>query len=529
MEGICVRYSTHNRLVVLALLVVPYGVTQDALVELATLEVSIRLADQESEMGFTADSPVTIHQGSARETFAAGVYRLQRVNATPAITQYRVFGKSFEPGEETLAIEYVNQWRDKGYDTELVTLGRRYRAPSNAVVDTRIYWVCFGRAATESQAEALRKRLEAEPVWAWVRLERVHEGRGVAALVDARGERVGQWELPLVVECDAPLLLKGINTGFWKEKRVDQRYAGRVEVRVDNVGKLEILERAGLDAYLQGVLPAEMPALWPLEALKAQAVAARSEVIFNAAKTHLLEGVDFCALEHCRAYGAESLRAESTDAAIAATRGEVITHGGKVVPTVFSASCGGWTEDNDSVWSGPPHPALRAVPDFAHGGAAPALPAAQGMAGWLATPPAAYCRGDREYFRWERTLTVSELNAAVNKQHRIGAVVNITLGERARSGRLKWVTVQGREDSVTIRKELPIRLAFGGLPSAVFVVDVKRSPEGLRSVTFRGGGRGHGVGLCQHGARGMALEGKDYADILRHYFSGITIERVSPQ
>src|SRR5690606_37706144 len=228
------------------------------------------------------------------------------------------------------------------------------------------------------------------------------------------------------------------------EKRVEQAYAGRIEIRVDAQAKLEVIERVALDRYLQGVLPAEMPALWPIEALKAQAVAARSEVIFNAAKTHHFEGVDFCALEHCRAYGAESLRAESTDAAIAATRGEVITHNGKVVPTVFSANCGGWTEDNDAVWSGPPQPALRATPDFAPDPRARTQsPGGGGAAAFLATPPDAYCRADTDYFRWERTYTASEITAHVNKHHNIGAVMNIELGERAPGGRLKWVKVIG--------------------------------------------------------------------------------------
>jgi SpoIID/LytB domain protein len=151
---------------------------------------------------------------------------------------------------------------------------------------------------------------------------------------------------------------------------------------------------------------------------------------------------------------------------------------------------------------------------------------AYGTAAWVLERPNAYCSGDDTYFRWERKYTGSELNAHVGKQHRIGPVTDIILGERAPGGRLKSITIEGRDDSVTIRKELPIRLAFGGLPSAMFTVDFERSPEGLRSVIFRGGGRGHGVGMCQQGARGMALQGKGYVDILRHYFTGVTIERV---
>jgi stage II sporulation protein D len=74
---------------------------------------------------------------------------------------------------------------------------------------------------------------------------------------------------------------------------------------------------------------------------------------------------------------------------------------------------------------------------------------------------------------------------------------------------------------VTIRKELPIRLAFGGLPSAMFFV---QQADGV--YTFIGGGRGHGVGLCQHGARGMAMAGHGFEAIVTHYFTGVETRKV---
>jgi stage II sporulation protein D len=494
--------------------------------DLTQLEVTVRLAEHERELALVTHLPLTVTHARGEETFPPGPWTFRLGNATPAITHYRVFGKTFMPGEEDHAADYMSLWAAKNYTMERITLGSRYKAPSGAIVDTRIYWISFGRRASHTQAEALRKELEADSVWAWIRQERVAGGRGVVTLATGPGKQLGQFELPVVVSAAGPILLKNINTGFWKEKRADQAFAGALTLRVDSGGKLEVLETIRVEDYLEGVLPAEMPAGWPGEALKAQAVAARSEILFNAAKTHALDGFDFCALEHCRAYGADSLRADTTHAAIAATYGEVITHRGLVVPAVFSASCGGWSEDNDAVWSGPPSPALRARPDLpVRAAAGPRSVVAYGTEKWLTTAPEAYCSADATYFRWRRRLTVNEITEHVNKHHRIGAVTDIVMGDRAPGGRLKWVKITGRNGSVTIHKELPIRIAFGGLPSAMVIMRLERSPEGLRAVEVVGGGRGHGVGLCQHGARGMALQGLTYDDILMHYFTGVRIER----
>ncbi|MDZ4861445.1 MAG: hypothetical protein SGI88_20930, partial [Candidatus Hydrogenedentes bacterium] len=82
------------------------------------------------------------------------------------------------------------------------------------------------------------------------------------------------------------------------------------------------------------------------------------------------------------------------------------------------------------------------------------------------------------------------------------------------------------QGSVTIRKELPIRQAFGDLPSAVLIIKVELGQTGPTAWIFTGGGRGHGVGLCQHGARGMALKGFRHDAIVAHYFSGSALETV---
>ena len=113
----------------------------------------------------------------------------------------------------------------------------------------------------------------------------------------------------------------------------------------------------------------------------------------------------------------------------------------------------------------------------------------------------------------------------MEKRGTIGRFQKIELGERGESGRLKWIRIHGSSGSEVIKKELPIRRAFGGLFSAMVDLTVTGTAPN-RSYQFTGGGRGHGVGLCQNGARGMAEAGHDYKQILHHYFTDVSIEKV---
>ena len=110
----------------------------------------------------------------------------------------------------------------------------------------------------------------------------------------------------------------------------------------------------------------------------------------------------------------------------------------------------------------------------------------------------------------------------------MGEVKSVTETERGPGGRLKVVTIQGAKGTVRVERELAIRQTFGGLPSALFVIIPENVNNKTKSYTFIGGGRGHGVGLCQQGARSMAEKGLGFRDILKQYFSGVDIERVTP-
>ena len=109
----------------------------------------------------------------------------------------------------------------------------------------------------------------------------------------------------------------------------------------------------------------------------------------------------------------------------------------------------------------------------------------------------------------------------------MGTIQSIVEGSRGVSGRLKSVTIKGSSGKVILERELAIRQAFGGLPSAMVIIEREQEAEASGAYVFAGGGRGHGVGMCQHGARGMANAGLRFEEIVAHYFPGACLEGCS--
>jgi SpoIID/LytB domain protein len=170
----------------------------------------------------------------------------------------------------------------------------------------------------------------------------------------------------------------------------------------------------------------------------------------------------------------------------------------------------------------PAHPTLRGHRDGP--GGANGIAEAQ-LGAFLSQPPPSWCGqarvgGAGERFRWTVTRTRAEL-AALLAAHGVGDVKAIEVLDRGVSGRARAVRIVGSAKAAVVRGELRIRQTFGGLRSSMFLVDVKDG-----AATFRGGGFGHGVGLCQMGAIGMAEAGKTYREILEHYYLGAVLRKL---
>lgn len=286
---------------------------------------------------------------------------------------------------------------------------------------------------------------------------------------------------PLRLRADAPASDARVSVA-------GKTYRGELEVR-PGTGALTVVNELSLEAYLYGVVPAEVIPSWHPEALKAQAVAARTYAVAHMGQFASL-GYDLKATVASQAYGGAKLERPSTNQAVDETRGRILTYLGKPIEAVYSDSSGGFTESCLEVW-GKAVPYLQAVPDF-----------------------------DQQSPRyvWETTIPSDRGAQALAKLGlSIGELVEIDPFERSYSGRIKRARLKGTLGSAEVAGE-KLRFAFG-LRSTFF--NVARQADG--SFAFAGRGWGHGVGMSQWGAKAMADMGYAYDQILGHYYSQTTL------
>ncbi|MCK4594352.1 SpoIID/LytB domain-containing protein [bacterium] len=273
-------------------------------------------------------------------------------------------------------------------------------------------------------------------------------------------------------------------------------YRGSLVVRSTATGTLQAVNRIEVEEYLRGVLPEETYANWSLEALKSQAVVSRSYAL-----ARLSENPD--APYHLRAdtssqvYGGFFSEDPRTDEAVAATAGEVLAYGGRIVTTFFSSCCGGHTAAIDDVW-----PDVERRSFFA------------GVeCGWCSASP---------NYTWEYSLDFSRLaHALAAAGYTVENPTGLRLRTNTRTGRVRFVvfTFASGEELELPGNELRRLLGYGELRSTFFEI-ARYDEDGL---VFVGRGYGHGIGLCQWGSRGMAEAGFTYKEIINHYYTGAGI------
>lgn len=272
----------------------------------------------------------------------------------------------------------------------------------------------------------------------------------------------------------------------------DKDYRGALRL-LPRKGSLQLINRVTAEEYLQGVVPEEMPPEWNAEAVKAQAVAARTYAL-RQRKRHAKDGFDVCATTHCQQYGGVAAEREAANQAIRATYGEVLQCNGALVDSLFHTDSGGMTENSEDVW-GSRMDCLRAARELR-----------------------------TETCPWEKTIPVQQFTSLLAKRGKdIGELKKIELSnlkvgkaakDRTLSGRVKTATFVGRLGKASMSgNDLRSML---GLKSTLFGMSINHN-----LVVIKGYGWGHGLGMSQHGARAFAdSEHWDYNKILQHYYQG---------
>ncbi|MBI3945767.1 MAG: SpoIID/LytB domain-containing protein [Armatimonadetes bacterium] len=335
-----------------------------------------------------------------------------------------------------------------------------------------------------------------------------------------------------------PLLLRSRRPEILME--VDGRsFRGELLIQPGPGRGFSLVNTLALEDYLRGVVPVELSPSAPIEALKAQAIAARSYALASLGR-HAPEGFDLCAGTHCQAYGGVAREHEATDRAVRETRGRVLLAGGKPLAALFHAVCGGATDGPADVWDGASEPDVRKGTVDAPAPPGLDLTTETGILELTAQREALFCGASAD-FRWERECARPELERTfartlplvLGSRAPLGELRSLSVVNRTLAGRATAILVEGSQGAYLVRGE-GIRWLFGsgrpddrGLKSRRFVIQPVADPDHPDGPPSRyrliGFGWGHGVGLCQAGAVGMAKRGAAAEEILRHYFPGVEV------
>jgi stage II sporulation protein D len=272
-------------------------------------------------------------------------------------------------------------------------------------------------------------------------------------------------------------------------------YRGNFELH-SVLGKIHVVNVVNIEEYLYSVVPSEMPSSWNIEALKAQAVASRTYTYYYLLKDDSGKIYNLDATTSFQVYKGISAETDSSTAAVRATSGVIMTFDHAPILAYFHSTSGGKTADDKYVWKGEDLPYLQGVK----------------------------CTYSKEspHYEWQLKLTVNEIESALKRKY-------------AMAGKIRGISFKKYDDRVY---EVVISHGHGTITMSGNEFRMMISPSKLKSTWFwsekkgstfyiSGRGWGHGVGMCQWGARGRAEAGQNYSRILAAYYKGINFTKIS--
>jgi len=320
----------------------------------------------------------------------------------------------------------------------------------------------------------------------------VMEGPYLDAKVSAtkEGLRVGKKDIKLggvkvKVARDANIYVEG------------RRFRGEIDIVKGENEKLTVINYIPLERYLYGVLYNEVSHRWPMEVLKAQAIAARTFVLYQA-RQNKLQSYDVRSDIYSQVYGGRASEKWSTTTAVNLTKEKVLTYNGDIFSTYYHATCAGHTEDASNLWN------IDLAP--------------------LKGTPCDFCRGSKHY-QWKKDIPLWSLETDLKDNgYRVGKITSVTVLSRNKSGRADKLEIKDDSGVSVILTGKDFRQIVGpnDIRSTKFDASIKWG-----SLMLEGAGWGHGVGMCQWGAYEMARRGKKCDEILKYYYPGAEIADIS--
>ncbi len=329
--------------------------------------------------------------------------------------------------------------------------------------------------------------------------------------------RFHYFETPLLIHTERPVQIGGVKLGF------------QGDFILKTIGeKLILTHFLPLEQYIAGVIQNEIGSTAPLEALKAQAVAARTHAIslllYN---RHQSDGYDLCNSTHCQVYKGDHLLNANILQAVEETRNQVLIIDGGIADATYHSCCGGKTDSSANVWKGRPLSHLMGVtciPEAENLDLSQEKQARQ----WIDTPvnTQGMSSWERASLNWQKSVSRQSLC----KNLGLSYLNRIVINQRGNSGRIVDMSFHGNT-TVRLTSEYRIRQAFGTASSSCFYIKGNYSlgNNGTiviypgSTINIKGKGSGHGVGMCQVGALRLARQSVSYTDILYHFYPGTQI------
>ncbi len=276
-----------------------------------------------------------------------------------------------------------------------------------------------------------------------------------------------------------------------------RRYRGTISIFINEQERLTVVNTLDAESYIRGVLNQEISHRWHLDAIKAQAVAARTYALYRK-KANQAKNYDVMADTSSQVYGGYFSERCRTNRAVNLTYGEVLTYQGCLFEAFFCATCGGVTEDANELWK------VNLEP--------------------LKGGRACYFCSNAPHYQWRfnTNLKTIQKNLADYSKN-AEKLIDIVIMERNATGRVKTLELdyEGGQKVQVCAKDFRALMGFNVMRSTNFYI----SKEG-ETILLSGKGWGHGVGLCQYGALGMAKKGYSYRQILEFYYSKARIMKI---
>jgi len=337
--------------------------------------------------------------------------------------------------------------------------------------------------------------------------------------------------------------------GFHWRKEISPIFSGTIEIHTNN-NWLTIINQLPFEDYLACVISSEMSKNCPVEFMKAQACAARSWAFVFLNNKHPEQNFDVCNDDDCQRYQGVTFLSQQVIDAVRACAGEfILADDQTVVPAYYSKCCGGFIESAKEIFNFD-IPNLQTAPDSQ--GSRSKITSEEDFQALLGSSKGIFCSPavvpesnlsqylgsvdkDQAYFRWNHSTKAEQIVSNLREKFDLpeaSQLLELTPGRRSGGGRYlsfegTYQTKSGTVKTLSLNNQYDVRrlLHESFLYSSAFIHSCKLSREGtIESVEFNGLGWGHGVGLCQIGAVGMALQGHSYQEILEHYYPGATLK-----